>query len=63
MQIKEEIPKKNSYERRDYESVDDKSLLLSYIPKTYVKKNSGSGELKWEWNDMINVSIFCVFAF
>ena len=40
-QFKERYPQKISYERRDYESVDDKSLLLptvGYIPKTYEKR-------------------------
>ena len=38
----EGIIKKISYERRDYESVDEKSLILGYIPKNDVKYNSGS---------------------
>ena len=36
------IIKQISYERRDYESVDEKSLSLSYVPKNYERKNSGS---------------------
>ena len=37
------INKKISYERRDYESVDEK---LGYVPKNYVKKNSCSKGLR-----------------
>ena len=38
---------KISYERRDYESVDEKKLILVYVPKNYEKKkNSGSKGLK-----------------
>ena len=29
---------KISYERRDYESVDEKKLILVYVPKNYEKK-------------------------
>ena len=31
--------KKKSYERRYYESVDEKSYILSYVPKKYEKNN------------------------
>ena len=37
---------KNSYERRAYESVDDRSIILGYISKIYEKNNSGHEELK-----------------
>ena len=33
---------KISYERRDYESVDEKKPILSYVLKNDEKKNSGS---------------------
>ena len=33
--ILEGIIKKNSYERRDYESVDEKNLSYVYVPKNY----------------------------
>ena len=36
------IQKKNSYERRDYESVDEKKTILGYGSKNYEKKNSGT---------------------
>ena len=36
---------KNSYERRSYESVDEKSLLLGYISKIQEKQNSGTNGL------------------
>ena len=42
--ILEGIIKKISYERRDYESVNEKSLWLN--PETLRKKNSGSKGLK-----------------
>ena len=32
---------KKIYERRDYESVDEKSLILGYVPENDEKKNSG----------------------
>ena len=32
------IIKKISYERRDYESVDEKKLILGYFPKNYEKR-------------------------
>ena len=44
--ILEGIIKKISHERRDYESVDEKKLILGYVPKNYEKKNSGSKGLK-----------------
>ena len=44
--ILEGIIKKISYERRDYESVDEKNFILVYVPKNYEKKNSGSKGLK-----------------
>ena len=44
--ILEGIIKKISYERRDYESVDEKKLILGYVPKNYEKKNSGSKGLR-----------------
>ena len=40
--IEEGIIKKISYKRRDYESVDEKSLSLAMSRKTMKKKNSGS---------------------
>ena len=40
--ILERSIKKISYERRDYESVDEEKLILVYVPKNYEKKNSGS---------------------
>ena len=36
---------KNSYERRAYESVDDRSHSLSYISKINGKQNSGTNGL------------------
>ena len=42
---KERITEKNSYERRAYESVDDRSLL-GYISKINGKQNSGSNGLE-----------------
>ena len=44
--ILEGMIKKNSYERRDYELIDEKKLILVYVPKNYEKKNSGSKGLK-----------------
>ena len=45
--ILEGIIKKISYERRDYESVDEKSLaILGYVPKNDKKKNSGGKGLR-----------------
>ena len=44
--ILEGIIKKISYERRDYESVDEKSLSWAMSGKNYEKKNSGSKGLK-----------------
>ena len=41
-------PKKISYERRAYESVDEKSLSLSYGTKNDEKKNPGTNGLKWK---------------
>ena len=39
---------KISYERRDYESVDEKSLsILDYVPKNDEKKNSGGKGLNF----------------
>ena len=38
----EGIIKKISYERRDYESVDEKKPILGYVSKNYEKKNSGT---------------------
>ena len=43
--ILEGILKKNFYERRDYESVDEKILSLSYVTKTTQKKTSCSNGL------------------
>ena len=40
---KEGIIKKISYERRDYESVDEKSLSLGYVPKKQQKKEGTNG--------------------
>ena len=40
--IQEGIIKKISYERRDYESVDENEPILGYVSKNYEKKNSGS---------------------
>ena len=40
--ILEGIIKKISYERRDYESVDEKSLSWARSRKTMKKKNSGN---------------------
>ena len=42
----EGIIKKISYERRDYESVDEKSLSKAMSRKTAEKKNSGTKGLK-----------------
>ena len=42
----EGIIKKISYERRDYESVDEKKPILGYVSKNYEKKNSGTKGLK-----------------
>ena len=42
----EGIIKKISYERRDYESVDEKSLSKAMSRKTTKKKNSGTKGLK-----------------
>ena len=42
----EGIIKKISYERRDYESVDEKSLSKAMSRKNYEKKNSGTKGLK-----------------
>ena len=36
------IIKKISYERRDYEAVDEKKSLSWAVPKNYEKNNSGS---------------------
>ena len=36
--ILEGIIKKISYDRRDYESVDEKKIILVYVPKNYKKK-------------------------
>ena len=33
---------KISHERRDYEAVDEKNLILRYVPKNDGNKNSGS---------------------
>ena len=44
--IQEGIIKKNSYERRDYESVDEKKPILGYVPENYEKKNSGRKGLR-----------------
>ena len=44
--ILEGIIKKISYEHREYESVDEKSLSWAMSRKTTKKKNSGSKELK-----------------
>ena len=38
-------PQKNSYERRAYESVDEKSLSYSYVTKNDEKKNLGTNGL------------------
>ena len=42
--LRRDHQKKNSYERRDYESVDEKSLsYIGYVPKNHEQKNnSGS---------------------
>ena len=37
----EGIIKKISYERRDYDSVDEKKSILGYVPKNDENKNSG----------------------
>ena len=37
--FKEGMIKKNSYERRAYESVDEKEPILGYVPKNDEKKN------------------------
>ena len=49
--ILEGIVKKISYELRDYESVDEKSLSWAMSRKTRGKKNSGNKGLK------------CIYAF
>ena len=43
--IEEGIIKKVSYERRAYESVDEKSYLISYVPKNDKKKNPDTNGL------------------
>ena len=45
----EGIIKKISYERRDYESVDEKKPILGYGSKNYEKKNSGIKGLSCEF--------------
>ena len=45
--ISQGIVKKISYERRDYESVDEKSLSSAMSRKTTKKKNSCSKVLGW----------------
>ena len=37
-----------SYERCDYESVDEKSLSLSYVTRNYERKTLGSNGLIYE---------------
>ena len=37
--------KKTFYERHNYESVDEKSLSLSHVPKNDEKKNPGTNGL------------------
>ena len=44
--IKEGIIKKKSYERRDYESVDEKNLFLAMLRET-TKKNSCNNGLSY----------------
>ena len=46
---------KISYERRDYESVDEKKPILGYVLKNYEKKNSGTKGLKIK---AVEISLF-----
>ena len=53
------IIKKISYERREYESVDEKSLsYLGYVPKNDGKMNSGSKGLKENENLHLCLTLF-----
>ena len=54
-QFKQRSSKKISYERRAYESVDDKRIFWAmYVPKDYEKRNSWLKGLKKERNYAIN---------
>ena len=57
------IIEKISYDRRDYESVDEKSLSKAMFLKTTKKKNSGSNGLRLMLrekvcNKHLNIAIF-----
>ena len=47
------IKKIPTSERRDYESEDKKSIILSYVPKKKRRKNSGSKGLTVSMNERL----------